>query len=656
MPSAEAVRAARSALRVHVGATSPGVTCSFAPNGTWLEHDAAPESTADYGVPLPSVHVRYAITPDTNLRVAVTRSLARPNYYDTVPYRAQDDSAARSRSATRICSRPPRGTSTCMGEHYFKSVGVVSAGVFYKQLAGLHLRLHLRRHHQRLDLPRHPAAERRRRRPSTGVELALQNQLTFLPAPLRGIGVYANYTFTDSTAAIPAARRQPRCPASRSTSATSPSRTSASASPAACRSTSTARTSIRSAPATGSIASTIRRRQLDFSLSQKLTRNLRLYLDGLNLNDALLRYYQGVPEPSAPGRALPVVDELRRQGRLLDRVGCRVLPRDARRRRRRRRRASPPRAGASHRRAAARSRRSGDLGRTAPIPSRSLIVGTMKVAAPDGGLAVFGARRQAAPAPHGRRSPEQRGRRVRPAARRRADRHRRPDRAAGPPAARLCDRARRQRPARRVGRLADDGPRRRAGRRRRADGHRPLSASADGADLRHRRAEGGAEDELSLAVPLARRWHGAGRRDVRAPVRRLQRRPRRSRPWPWTTSWATSTTRTKTPASTSGRPIRMRPARDRELALFATTGYLGDREGIGIYDAAGRHGLHRLASISCRARASSTSTAARASPAVRTITPQELADVHRRRGRDRRARRHVRSARSASFPEGCWSR
>ncbi|MEP7304927.1 MAG: hypothetical protein ABJA98_05375 [Acidobacteriota bacterium] len=35
---------------------------------------------------------------------------------------------------------------------------------------------------------------------------------------------------------------------------------------------------------------------MDISLVQKLTRNLRVYFDGLNLNNALLRYYQGVPD------------------------------------------------------------------------------------------------------------------------------------------------------------------------------------------------------------------------------------------------------------------------------------------------------------------------------------------------------------------------
>ena len=31
-------------------------------------------------------------------------------------------------------------------------------------------------------------------------------------------------------------------------------------------------------------------------MTQKVSHNLRLYLEALNLNDALLRYYQGVPD------------------------------------------------------------------------------------------------------------------------------------------------------------------------------------------------------------------------------------------------------------------------------------------------------------------------------------------------------------------------
>lgn len=39
-----------------------------------------------YGFFLPGFHLRYSINPQTNIRAAYTRTLARPNYYDLVPY------------------------------------------------------------------------------------------------------------------------------------------------------------------------------------------------------------------------------------------------------------------------------------------------------------------------------------------------------------------------------------------------------------------------------------------------------------------------------------------------------------------------------------------------------------------------------------------
>jgi hypothetical protein len=36
--------------------------------------------------------------------------------------------------------------------------------------------------------------------------------------------------------------------------------------------------------------------QINLSMTQKVMRNLRLYADILNMNDALLRYYQGMSE------------------------------------------------------------------------------------------------------------------------------------------------------------------------------------------------------------------------------------------------------------------------------------------------------------------------------------------------------------------------
>ena len=50
-----------------------------------------------HGFLLPGFHVKYAFTSSSNLRVAYTRTLARPNYYDLVPYQVglQEDGEIR---------------------------------------------------------------------------------------------------------------------------------------------------------------------------------------------------------------------------------------------------------------------------------------------------------------------------------------------------------------------------------------------------------------------------------------------------------------------------------------------------------------------------------------------------------------------------------
>ena len=48
-----------------------------------------------------------------------------------------------------------------------------------------------------------------------------------------------------------------------------------------------------------------------------VARLIRLYMDGINPNDALLRVYQGVEERPLPGKALPPVDGFRREVRFL---------------------------------------------------------------------------------------------------------------------------------------------------------------------------------------------------------------------------------------------------------------------------------------------------------------------------------------------------
>lgn len=150
---------------------------------------------------LPSVNVRWGLSPTTVLRMAVTTSMARPNYFDLVPYREvslEDEELATGNPDLA----PTRSTNLDLSvERYFSSVGLLSAGVFHKNITDFIF--HFTQFSatdpvsgavfSTITQPRNGAEAR-----VTGAEFALQRQLDFLPGMLRYVGVYLNYTWNDS--------------------------------------------------------------------------------------------------------------------------------------------------------------------------------------------------------------------------------------------------------------------------------------------------------------------------------------------------------------------------------------------------------------------------------------------------------------------------
>jgi TonB-dependent receptor len=154
----------------------------------------------DYGRLFPMAHLRYELGPLTNLRAAVTTTIARPNFIDLVPFVLIDDEDV-------TIGNPDLDPTTSVNydlllEHYDDRIGVMSAGVFFKSL----------------EDPIFPFTEENDLGGNTvqprnidsgeirGVELALQQQLLWMPPPLDGLGIYGNYTYTDSDATLPGGR------------------------------------------------------------------------------------------------------------------------------------------------------------------------------------------------------------------------------------------------------------------------------------------------------------------------------------------------------------------------------------------------------------------------------------------------------------------
>jgi TonB-dependent receptor len=183
-----------------------GTQANFDPNGVFLFDTRVPGQQSYLDV-LPSVQMQYKINESTNIRAAYGRGIARPNFGDLPPFASLDQGGVGG--TTRVFTGNPNLIPThandfdLLVEHYLKSVGIIQAGWFYKdltdpiytvqttpttgQFAGFRVT-------QKIN---GPGAH------IMGIEMAWQQHLTFLPGLLNGMGVSANYSYTTSQASFP---------------------------------------------------------------------------------------------------------------------------------------------------------------------------------------------------------------------------------------------------------------------------------------------------------------------------------------------------------------------------------------------------------------------------------------------------------------------
>jgi len=156
------------------------------------------QATSNYGSFFPALHLRYRLDPSSNIRLAATRTIARPNFLDLAPneYIRADDEVVRRGNPDL---KPAHSTNLdLLFERYLSSVGMVQAGLFFKDISDFAFTA-------RSTIASGPQAGFELLTPANGAqarvfgaELAWQQRLAFLPGALNGLGVYANYTWTTS--------------------------------------------------------------------------------------------------------------------------------------------------------------------------------------------------------------------------------------------------------------------------------------------------------------------------------------------------------------------------------------------------------------------------------------------------------------------------
>ena len=157
----------------------------------------------DYSNLLPSVSWRYEIDKDTILRAVYGWAIGRPDYGQLVPsLTINNDVATKEIDAGNPDLKPTKGVNyDFIFERYLPSVGILSAGVFYKDLtdpiyAGSSTMIvgGIYDGYKQVKPINGPKAN------IFGFELAWRQHLGFLPGAWAGLGIDTNYTHTTSKA------------------------------------------------------------------------------------------------------------------------------------------------------------------------------------------------------------------------------------------------------------------------------------------------------------------------------------------------------------------------------------------------------------------------------------------------------------------------
>ncbi len=275
--------------------------------------------TKDYVDLFPSLQVRYAIGPTSNLRFAVTRGIARPNYGDLVPYLQGQVCTACTHDFSNLSAGNPNLRAQrawnydLLYANYFTPTSVFSAGVFYKQISEF---IYTREFVYNGPVTQFDGyygtqPENGGSAHLAGLEMDYSDRLRFLPGAWSGIGFDVNWTHVESHADI---------------LADTASTAGGLGNPIVARSAPLQRTS----PNVGNVALTYdwqrvsaraawqyqganiadygdgtatangddyfyAHSQIDASVIYNVTRDVQVQLQGLDLNDAVFGFYNGTP-------------------------------------------------------------------------------------------------------------------------------------------------------------------------------------------------------------------------------------------------------------------------------------------------------------------------------------------------------------------------
>ena len=159
--------------------------------------------SSSYLDPLPSVQVRFALGRDSAIRAVYGRGISRPNFGDIPPFFNSDAAHLQVSAGNPNLKATHANNYDLLYEQTLKPLGLIQAGFFYKQLSDpiYAFTTNITSPQQfgnqyvgyTLSQPANGSGAR-----LYGLEVAYQQHLAFLPGPLKGFGISANYSYTNS--------------------------------------------------------------------------------------------------------------------------------------------------------------------------------------------------------------------------------------------------------------------------------------------------------------------------------------------------------------------------------------------------------------------------------------------------------------------------
>ncbi len=176
-------------------------------NEEWVVNNPREEvNNRSYHEWLPMLHLRYKFTDWLDLRLAATKTLARPNFSSLVPFQIIDDQNRIARSGNPDLQHTTVWNYDAFVSIYTDKFGLFTLGGFYKELENVEYQSQTRLvapgdalNGYQIITPRNAIGLSYVR----GFEIDYQNSFRWMPKPFDGIVLNANFTMINSTTYYP---------------------------------------------------------------------------------------------------------------------------------------------------------------------------------------------------------------------------------------------------------------------------------------------------------------------------------------------------------------------------------------------------------------------------------------------------------------------